>query len=211
MQLEEVTDEMLVRAGVVRPGAIKPLKKESEERRRIDSLNQARRIYIQRHGHAEKQSARMTDDQRAKMKARLEAIHGEAWLKEFVAKSCGQMTFVERLEAALAGIRSDERMAREAAALKGTLQELLKSEPKASKRRQLRIKMATPPWVDYEAIAELIVERDRVSELSGVAHHIDHIIPLAGKHVCGLHVHHNMRVITATANLKKNAKFYENA
>ncbi len=62
---------------------------------------------------------------------------------------------------------------------------------------------ATPPWVDHGAIRAVYEAAARLTRETGIPHDVDHIVPLMGKLVCGLHVAWNLRVITATANRRK--------
>jgi hypothetical protein len=45
------------------------------------------------------------------------------------------------------------------------------------------------------------------SELTGIEHEVDHIIPLINDKVCGLHVYNNLQVIPAYINRSKGNKF----
>ena len=73
--------------------------------------------------------------------------------------------------------------------------------------RKLYIKQATPLWANMDAIK---LEYDLAiwcSQVTGIAYHVDHVVPLRGKNVCGLHVHNNLQVIPATDNLSKSNFF----
>ena len=72
-------------------------------------------------------------------------------------------------------------------------------------RRAMKIK-ATPKWVSLKEIKAVYAERDRIRGETGEEHHVDHIVPLKHKDVCGLHVPWNLRVITAAENMAKGNK-----
>jgi hypothetical protein len=76
----------------------------------------------------------------------------------------------------------------------------------AAKRRTAKSER-TPLWLSveqHEAILAFYIEAARVSETTGIPHHVDHIVPLRGKTVSGLHVPWNLQIISATENLKKS-------
>ena len=69
--------------------------------------------------------------------------------------------------------------------------------------RRARLLRACPAWVCQDTIRKVYEERKQLSVDTGVAHHVDHIIPLRGKNVCGLHVPWNLRIIPAADNIRK--------
>ena len=80
--------------------------------------------------------------------------------------------------------------------------------------RRRRFRDATPKWLTAEHKMEIRLKYRLAIELSrrlGVPHAVDHIIPLQGEDVCGLHVPWNMEVITQEQNLKKSNKLVATA
>ncbi len=65
--------------------------------------------------------------------------------------------------------------------------------------RKSRMKRATPPWADLAAITKFYKACPRGS-------HVDHIIPLNGKTVSGLHVLANLQYLSARANMSKGSR-----
>jgi hypothetical protein len=59
-----------------------------------------------------------------------------------------------------------------------------------------------------DAIAAKYMEAAALSEATGVEHHVDHVVPLRSKLVCGFHVAHNMEVMPAADNIKKGNRFW---
>lgn len=80
-----------------------------------------------------------------------------------------------------------------------------KESAKAAKRRADRIQR-TPPWLTTmhkKEIGMLYWEAAELSKLLGEFYHVDHIEPLRGADVCGLHVPWNLQILTAKENLSK--------
>lgn len=70
--------------------------------------------------------------------------------------------------------------------------------------RRAGLGKATPPWVDRRAIKAVYADCMARTKATGIPHEVDHIVPLQGTFVSGLHVPWNLRVITATENRKKS-------
>jgi len=75
-----------------------------------------------------------------------------------------------------------------------------------ARRRAARL-VRTPAWADQEAIKAIYAEAARLSRETGVEHHVDHVIPLQGRTVSGLHVETNLQIIPAADNHKKANRF----
>lgn len=68
-------------------------------------------------------------------------------------------------------------------------------------RERLRVRKATPSWVDKAKLDAVYIEAARLRLT------VDHIIPLRHKLVCGLHVPANLQLLTAEQNSRKSNKF----
>lgn len=67
--------------------------------------------------------------------------------------------------------------------------------------RRARKIQATPKWADLKAIDAIYAEARRL----GLS--VDHIVPLRGKNVCGLHVPWNLQLLPLIENTRKNNRF----
>lgn len=60
--------------------------------------------------------------------------------------------------------------------------------------------LATPAWADLDKIREFYANCPE-------GYHVDHIIPLQGEYISGLHVENNLQYLLARDNLSKGNKF----
>jgi excisionase family DNA binding protein len=72
-----------------------------------------------------------------------------------------------------------------------------------TERRRNALRLATPFWADRFLIEKIYFVCRRLTALTGVEHHVDHIVPLQNPKVCGLHVHYNLKIMTAAQNRTK--------
>ena len=67
-------------------------------------------------------------------------------------------------------------------------------------KRAAQKRKATPPWLNKAHFAEI---RKIYEEASAINYHVDHIIPLRGVNVSGLHVPWNLQLLPPSENLRK--------
>lgn len=71
---------------------------------------------------------------------------------------------------------------------------------------EARKRRACPTWLSaaqHKEIQDFYTLARLMSEATGIVHHVDHIVPLRGRNVRGLHVPWNLQVLTATENRRK--------
>ena len=71
-----------------------------------------------------------------------------------------------------------------------------------SRRYALSKKQRIPSWANIEKIKSIYTHCPK-------GYHVDHIIPLKGKYVSGLHVENNLQYLPAEDNLKKRNYYGE--
>ena len=73
--------------------------------------------------------------------------------------------------------------------------------------RRASLLAAMPSWADRAKIKAVYALAIETTRRTGRSHEVDHIVPLRGRNVCGLHVDYNLQVIPEAVNQVKSNKF----
>lgn len=76
------------------------------------------------------------------------------------------------------------------------------------KHRSARLKSGTPIWSNRFFLDEAYSLAELRSKITGFSWHVDHVVPLISKLVCGLHAHTNVRVIPGRINASKSNRHW---
>ena len=140
------------------------------------------------------------DNERRKNKPKTEA-----------AVAAGRRYYEKNREAVIAraSARPAEEKRRNRAEYKDRNVDVVRADTSVRKRRH---REATPKWLtkgERLQMRDLYVQARKMTELTREQYVVDHIVPLRGEEVCGLHVPWNLRVITQDENLKKSNKLVD--
>ena len=140
------------------------------------------------------------DNERRKGKPKTEA-----------AIAAGRRYYEKNREAVIsrAAARPTEEKRRNRAEYKGKNVDVVRAGTSVRKRRH---REATPKWltkIERLQMRDLYVQARKMTELTRERYVVDHIVPLRGADVCGLHVPWNLRVITQEENLVKSNKLVD--
>ncbi len=76
--------------------------------------------------------------------------------------------------------------------------------------RKRRNRKATPKWLTKEQKQQIVDTYELMRDcrtITGEDYHVDHIVPLRGENICGLHVPWNLQVLPAYVNINKSNQY----
>lgn len=134
----------------------------------------------------------------------LSSFHNHKEMKDGKLNKCNTCVFANVQQWRLAGKRNGAEEARKYA--------LKYPAKRASQKRKMymtrKLSMKTS-WSEFDNLFfEEIYDLAKLrTKMTGVEWHVDHIVPLQHKYVCGLHVPANLQCIPAKINLIKGNSF----
>jgi len=180
-------------------GAVKPLEAFHRNARRADGRAWECRTCVAAHyvANAERLRAkRYAEVDRVKLAhAAYRAANAETLRSKARAYRAANLEKVTVAQAAYRAANAEKRRANRAANRAAYVANTARY--RATKLR------ATPAWANLDTVAAYYVLAAAMTEASGVRHEVDHIEPLRGKHVCGLHNEFNLQVLPAPDNGRK--------
>ena len=103
-------------------------------------------------------------------------------------------------------VRRSKKLQKERESYHSSADKKAASHARVIKRRAAKMQRK-PSWANEQLIAAYYKEAKRLEELTGIQFHVDHIIPLQGELVSGLHVETNLQLLPAHENLGKSNSF----
>lgn len=76
-----------------------------------------------------------------------------------------------------------------------------------AKRRAAKLQ-ATPGWTNHAAIEQLYADAARLTRETGIKHEVDHVVPLQGRIVRGLHWEGNLQILPKHENVRKHNRHW---
>lgn len=131
---------------------------------------------------------------------------------------CELLKAVQNKEAGIAAERTRRTYAKHTAKQKARVQKWKRENPgKTSENtanRRAAKRKRTPAWLTEDQrrqMRRMYEEAARRTRETGVKWQVDHIVPLLGNGVCGLHVPWNLQLLTGLENQKKGNKILAEA
>lgn len=138
--------------------------------------------------------------------------HGLAWEKKYPEKAAAKRTRFRKRhpEQHVVAVMKWKRANRDKVSMNAAKNRKLHPEKGAAKTAKYRASKinATPVWANDFFIEEAYDLAKRRTKILGFEWHVDHIVPLRCKTVCGLHNEFNLQVIPGAQNISKSNRWW---